>query len=94
MKHWMVVCARGHCGTGHETEIKYAIKANTLLQALTIAKKMPSVKHTRMPLYGYEITEYEYQEYRTKSAYERYKWGNFQNSQKSKKKLNPKKRRH
>ena len=72
MKHWMVICARGHCGTGHETEIKYAIKADTLLQALTIAKKMPSVKHTRMPLYGYEITEKEFTEYRTKSAYERY----------------------
>ena len=72
MKYWMVTCARGHCGSRHETEIKYAISAENLIHALNIAKSMPSVKHTRMPLYGHEITEEEYLAYREQSAYKRY----------------------
>ena len=73
MKYWMVICPRGHCGTKHETEIKFAIAAPNLIQACGIAKKMPSVKHMRAPLYGHEITEEEFTEYRKVSAYERYK---------------------
>ena len=72
MKYWMVVCSRGHCGVGHETEIKFAIAAENLIHACNIAKKMPSVKHTRMALYGREITEEEFLEYRKISAYERF----------------------
>lgn len=72
IKYWMVTCHRGHLGTGHSTEIKFAIKAKTLLQACDKAQQMPSVKHTRMICSGYEISAKEYFEYREVSAYKRY----------------------
>ncbi len=72
MKYFMVMCHRGHCGTGHSTEIKFAIRANNLLEACDKARKMPSVKHTRMAIFGKEITEQEYNEYRQISAYTRF----------------------
>lgn len=72
MKYFMVMCHRGHCGCGHSTEIKFAIHANNLLEACDIARRMPSVKHTRMAIYGKEITELEYKEYRQISAYKRF----------------------
>jgi hypothetical protein len=59
-------------GTGNGTEIKFAIKANNLIQAQDIARRMPSVKHTRMIMCGHEISAEEYFEYRKVSAYERY----------------------
>jgi len=72
MKFYMVMCHRGHCGTGHSTEIKFAIRAKNLIEAIDKAKRMPSVKHTRMAIYGKEITEQEYNEYRQISAYKRF----------------------
>ena len=72
MKFYMVMCHRGHCGVGHSTEIKFAIAARNLLEACDIARRMPSVKHTRMAIYGKEITEAEYNEYRKIRAYERF----------------------
>lgn len=72
MRYYMVLCHRGHCGCGNSTEIKFAIAANNLLDACDKARKMPSVKHTRMAIYGKEITEQEYNEYKKISAYERY----------------------
>lgn len=72
MKFFMVMCHRGHCGVGHSTEIKFAIRAQNLLEAMDKARRMPSVKHTRMAIYGKEISEAEYNEYRQVSAYERY----------------------
>lgn len=72
MRYFVVVCHRGHCGVGNSTEIKFAIKANNLLEACDRAKRMPSVKHTRMAIFGKEITEEEYNEFRSISAYERY----------------------
>lgn len=80
MKYFMVICHRGHCGVGHSTEIKFAIKASNLLDACDRAKRMPSVKHTRMAIFGKEITEQEYNEYRAISAYDRFN----QNQQKAK----------
>ena len=72
MKFYMVMCHRGHCGNGHSTEIKFAIRAANLLEACDKARRMPSVKHTRMAIYGKEITKQEYNEYRQVSAYERF----------------------
>ena len=72
MKFYMVMCHRGHCGVGHSTEIKFAIAAENLLDACDKARRMPSVKHTRMMIYGKEITEQEYIEYRRVSAYDRF----------------------
>lgn len=72
MKYFVIVCSRGHCGTGHSTEIKFAIVAHNLLEACDKARKMPSVKHTRLALYGKEITYEEYIQYRQISAYKRF----------------------
>ena len=72
MKFYMIMCHRGHCGNGHSTEIKFAIAAHNLLEACDKARKMPSVKHTRMVVYGKEISEQDYNEYKKISAYERY----------------------
>lgn len=72
MKFYVVVCERGHCGCGRSSEIKFAIAAENMIHACNIARKMPSVKHTKMMLFAKEITEQEYNEYRQVSAYERF----------------------
>ena len=71
MKFYMITCLRGHCGTGHSGTISFAFSANNLLDACDMARKMPSVKHTRGVLKAVEITEAKYQEYIAISAYER-----------------------
>ena len=75
MKFYMITCHRGHCGCGRSTEIKFAIAAKNLLEACDKARKMPSVKHTRLAIFGKEITEQEYKEYRKVSAYKRFERG-------------------
>lgn len=82
MRYFMIMCHRGHCGTGHSTEIRFAIKAHNLLEACDKARRMPSVKHTRLAIFDKEITEQEYNEYRQISAYERFN----QNQQKTRRK--------
>ena len=69
MKFYLVTCHRGHCGVGHSTEITFAFRARNLLEAMDKARKMPSVKHTRMIISGHEITEQEYNQRRQRSAY-------------------------
>ncbi len=71
MRYFLVTCHRGHCGVGRSTEITFAIAARNLLEAMDKAKRMPSVKHTRMIIQGKEITLQAFQEYRTVSAYKR-----------------------
>ena len=71
-KYYMIMCHRGHCGTGHSKEIKFAFEAENLLAAQDMAKKMPSEKHTRMIIYCKEISKSEYEEFRQISAYERF----------------------
>ena len=72
MAYYFITCQRGHCGNGHSTDIKFAIEAKNLLAACDKARRMPSVKHTKMAIYGREITEQEYTEFRKVSAYERF----------------------
>ena len=61
LRYFMIMCHRGHCGTGHSTEIKFAIKAKNLREA-----------YTKLVIYGKEITEQEYIEFRQVSAYKRF----------------------
>lgn len=75
MRYFLVTCHRGHCGIGRSTEITFAIEARNLLEAMDKAKRMPSVKHTRMIIQGKEIERKEYEAYRKISAYERYSQG-------------------
>lgn len=72
MKFYMITCVRGHAGNGKSTDIKFAIAAENLVHACKIAQKMPSVKHTRMIAHGHEISEQEFNDYRTISAYRRF----------------------
>lgn len=72
MKYYMIICHRGHCGTGHSTEIKFVFIANNAIEAMDKARRMPSVKHTRLAMIVKEITSIEYNEYRQISAYERF----------------------
>ena len=72
MKYFMVICHRGHCGTGHSTEIKFVFIANNAIEAMDKARKMPSVKHTRLAMMVKEITSIEYTEFRQISAYEKF----------------------
>lgn len=72
MKYYMIMCQRGHVGRNRSTEIKFAFQSRNLIEAMDRAKKMPSVKHARGIIHGYEITEAEYIEYRKRSAYERF----------------------
>ena len=93
VKYYMFTCARGHCGTGNETEIKFAIMANNMIEAMDKAKQMPSVKHTRLPLYGKEIPFEEYIAYRQVNAYERYEQHKPSHYDKSKRIIKKRKRR-
>ena len=72
MRFFLVTCHRGHCGIGRSTEITFAIQARNLIEATDLARKMPSVKHTRGIIFGKEITKAIYLEYRQQSAYKRY----------------------
>lgn len=72
MKYWMVYCNRGHYGSRRSGEIKFAIAAKTLIDAFSSAAKMPSVKHSQLPTFGYEISYEEYCDYRKESAYDRF----------------------
>lgn len=72
MKYFMVICHRGHCGTGHSTEIKFVFIADNAIEAMDKARKMPSVKHTRLAMMVKEITNIEYTEFRQISAYEKF----------------------
>lgn len=69
MKYYLITCHRGHCGRGRSTDITFAIVARDLLQAMDKARKMPSVKHTRLAIYGREISQEEFNERRKINAY-------------------------
>lgn len=72
MKYFLITCPRGHIGTGRTTEITFAMMAENLLEAIDKARKMPSVKHSRMVLNGREVSKEKYDDFRKISAYERY----------------------
>lgn len=73
MKYYLVSCHRGHCGTGRSTDIQFTIIAENILIACDKARKMPSVKHTRMVISAKEITYEEYQSQRKINAYDKFK---------------------
>ena len=70
-RYFLITCHRGHCGYGRSTPITFAFEANNLIEAMDMGKKMPSVKHTRMIMFGKEISKQEYIEYREINAYQR-----------------------
>lgn len=60
---------RGHVGTGNFSQhITFYFAAENMLRAMDLAKRMPGVKHSRMPM-GKEIS---YEEYCSKRGYNAY----------------------
>lgn len=69
MKYYAMTMERGHVGTGNfDQHITFYFAAESMLKAMDLAKKMPGVKHSRMPM-GKEIT---YEEYLSKRGYNAY----------------------
>lgn len=71
MKYYRVVCERGHCGNKRSTPIAFYFEAPNALAAMEIGKKMPGVKHSRMPLECREVEQAEYAANIGNSAYAR-----------------------
>ena len=69
LKFYKVTVERGHMGVGKALETVFYFKAQNAYHAMCLAQKMPSVKHTKLPLKTEEITAEEYYEGRKKSAY-------------------------
>ena len=69
LKFYKVTVERGHMGMGNSLETVFYFKAHDAYHAMCLARKMPSVKHSKLPLHTVEITEEEYREGRKVSAY-------------------------
>ena len=72
MKYYEITCVRGHCGSGKSTNyITFYYKGANSVEAIMWAKRQPGVKHSRMPLGCFEISEAKYEEKIKVSAYKR-----------------------
>lgn len=60
MKYYKFVVKMGHVGCGNYLETEVFVKALNMLSAMSKAKRIPGVKHNRLPLKGIEISENEY----------------------------------
>ena len=72
-KYYKVTAERAHLGAGNETDILFYFIATNAYDALCKAKKMPGIKHHRLPLHVEEISENEYANGRKHSGYHREK---------------------
>lgn len=69
MKYFAMTMERGHVGTGNFSQhITFYFSAQNMLHAMDLAKRMPGVKHSRMPM-GREISYEEYCAHRGENAY-------------------------
>ena len=70
MKYYKVVCIRAHRGNKNcNNLIGFFFEAHNAVEAMNLGKRMPGVKHDRMPVRVEEITAEEYFEGRKVSAY-------------------------
>lgn len=70
MKYYKVVCVRAHQGVkNHKNTICFYFEARSALEAMNLGKRMPGVKHSRMPLVVEEVDAVTYFEGRKVSAY-------------------------
>lgn len=67
--YYKVTVARGHCGSGKSLDITFYFKARDAYDAICRAKRMPSVKHGKIPMKVEQITQEEYIQGRQQSAY-------------------------
>ena len=69
MRYFKVRVLRGHLGCGKNHEITFFVEARDIIKAVTIALKMPGVKHNCYSPFAEEVTEEEYEKARKTSAY-------------------------
>lgn len=69
MNYFAITVPRGHCGSGKSIDIIFAIKAENISIACKKAKKMPAIKHSHGIINAKTITEEEYNNIRSTSAY-------------------------
>lgn len=60
MKYFKVQVQLGHLGPKKELPALIFIKSKSILNAITKAKNIPAVKHSKLPPQTIEITEEEY----------------------------------
>ena len=73
MAYYKVKAYAGHEGAGKSRLLTFAIEADSITGAITVARKMPMVKHTRTTAIKdvVEISEAEFIKLRKVSAYYR-----------------------
>jgi len=59
-KYYKVTMERGHVGRGYSAHITFYIWGYNTLQAMDVARKMPGVKHSRLPVSCIEISKEEF----------------------------------
>ena len=69
-RYWKITMVRGHAGKGNFNNlITFYFIAKNIMEAITMAKKMPGVKHRLPPRVACEISYEEYCAGRVESAY-------------------------
>ncbi len=69
IKYYRATVELGHHGKGKPRATHVYIKGENIFEAMENAKKIPAVKHDRMPLDIREISKEEYKEGRKDSLY-------------------------
>ena len=70
-KYYAVTVPQGHHGCGRSGELTLYFKAFNAYDAMMLARRMPSVKHSKICFKATEITKEEYIEKRQVSSYHR-----------------------
>ena len=60
MRYYKIQVKLGHMGCGNELPSWVYVKAKSMTAAISIAQKLPAVKHNKMPLSAIEISEDDY----------------------------------
>lgn len=71
-KYYAVTVPQGHCGAKQSRDITFYFEAYDALHAMNLARRMPSVKHSRICSKTREISKEEYLEKRKVSSYHRF----------------------
>ena len=59
MNYYKVIAVRGHVGAGRGENLIFAIEAETMYEAMQIAKRMPMVKHKSSAIKACELISKE-----------------------------------
>lgn len=67
--YYVVTVEQGHQGCGNCSYLKFAFEAKTLLDAVDMARKMPSVKHSKLCVNAKQVDYDEYLQCRNVNSY-------------------------